>query len=69
MPPDMPILVRVSATDWIEGGWDIVQTIKFAKELDAAGCAAIHVSSGGNSLAQKIRVLLTSNQILFSSWA
>ena len=52
----MPILVRVSATDWVEGGWDIDQTIKFAKALDAAECAAIHVSSGGNSLAQKIEL-------------
>ena len=56
VPSDMPILVRVSATDWVEGGWDIDQTIRFAKALDAAECAAIHVSSGGNSLAQKIEL-------------
>ena len=56
VPSDMPILVRVSATDWVEGGWDIDQTIKFAKALDVADCAAIHVSSGGNSLAQKIEL-------------
>ena len=35
---------------------DIYQTIEFAKALDAAGCASIHVSSGGNSLAQKIDI-------------
>ena len=56
VPSDMPILVRVSATDWVDGGWDIDQTIEFAKALDAAGCASIHVSSGGNSLAQKIDI-------------
>jgi 2,4-dienoyl-CoA reductase-like NADH-dependent reductase (Old Yellow Enzyme family) len=50
----MPVWVRVSASDWVEGGWDIEQTIAFAKALEARGCAAIHVSSGGVSPLQKI---------------
>jgi len=56
VPADMPVLVRVSASDWVDGGWDVEQTIEFAKALDAVGCAALHVSSGGNSLAQKINI-------------
>jgi 2,4-dienoyl-CoA reductase-like NADH-dependent reductase (Old Yellow Enzyme family) len=52
---ERPVWVRVSATDWVEGsGWDVETTIAFAHELKARGCAAIHVSSGGVSPAQKI---------------
>ena len=46
-PADRPVTVRVSGTDWLEGGWDVEQTIAFAHALEARGCAAIHVSSGG----------------------
>src|SRR3712207_601817 len=52
-PADRPVTVRVSGTDWVEGGWDIEQTIAFAQALEARGCAAIHVSSGGISPAQR----------------
>ena len=48
--------MRVSGTDWAEGGWDLDQTIAFAKVLAARGCSAIHVSSGGMTPAQKIPV-------------
>ncbi|GAA4529135.1 NADH:flavin oxidoreductase/NADH oxidase [Chelativorans composti] len=44
---DRPVTVRVSGTDWVEGGWDIEQTLEYAKALEARGCDAIHVSSGG----------------------
>jgi 2,4-dienoyl-CoA reductase-like NADH-dependent reductase (Old Yellow Enzyme family) len=56
VPADMPVLVRVSASDWVDGGWHVDGTIAFAKALEAAGCAALHVSSGGNSLAQKLEI-------------
>ncbi len=46
--------LRLSASDWIEGGWDVTQSGEFAKRLKAAGCDFIHVSSGGVSPAQKI---------------
>ena len=46
-PAERPVTMRVSATDWVEGGWDIEQTIAFAQALEARGCGAIHVSSGG----------------------
>jgi 2,4-dienoyl-CoA reductase-like NADH-dependent reductase (Old Yellow Enzyme family) len=55
-PGDKPVTVRVSATDWADGGWDIDQTVSFAKALEQRGCAAIHVSSGGLTPAQKIPV-------------
>jgi len=53
-PADRPVSIRVSGTDWVEGGWDIEQTIEFAKALEARGCDAIHVSSGGLHPDQKI---------------
>jgi len=53
---DGPVTMRVSGTDWVEGGWDIAQTIAFAQALEGRGCAAIHVSSGGLSPAQQIPV-------------
>ena len=55
-PPERPVTMRVSGTDWVEGGWDIEQTIAFAKALGARGCGAVHVSSGGLTPAQKIPV-------------
>jgi 2,4-dienoyl-CoA reductase-like NADH-dependent reductase (Old Yellow Enzyme family) len=55
-PADRAVTVRLSATDWVEGGWDIEQSIEFSKALKARGCAAIHVSSGGLHPAQKIPV-------------
>jgi 2,4-dienoyl-CoA reductase-like NADH-dependent reductase (Old Yellow Enzyme family) len=55
-PPERPVSVRVSGTDWVVGGWNITETIAFAQQLEARGCAAIHVSSGGLDPAQRIPV-------------
>lgn len=55
-PADRPVTVRVSGTDWVDGGWDLEQTVAFAQELEARGCDAIHVSSGGLHPAQNIPV-------------
>ncbi len=46
--------LRLSATDWVEGGWDLEQSTELAHRLKAAGCDFIHVSSGGLSPQQKI---------------
>lgn len=46
--------IRISASDWVDGGWDVIQSAEFAKRLKALGCDFIHVSSGGVSPAQKI---------------
>lgn len=55
-PANKPLTVRVSASDWVEGGWDIESTLTYAKALESRGCDAIHVSSGGLSADQKIAV-------------
>ncbi len=55
-PPDKPVGIRISASDWVEGGWDITQSVALAKELKRHGCAFIHVSSGGLSPQQQIPV-------------
>ena len=55
-PHDRAVTMRVSGTDWRDGGWDIAETIEFAKALEKRGCDAIHVSSGGVSAKQEIPV-------------
>ena len=54
LPDSLPVGVRISATDWVDGGWDIDQSVTLSRELAARGCAFIHVSSGGVSPLQKI---------------
>ena len=54
VPADLPLGMRLSATDWIEGGWDIEQSIAFGRALRERGAAFLHVSSGGISARQKI---------------
>ena len=56
VPDTLALGVRISATDWVEGGWDLAQSIALAKALDARGCHYIHVSSGGLHPAQRIAV-------------
>jgi len=46
-PEDLPLWVRISATDWVEGGWDLEQSIAFSRELRARGVDVVHCSSGG----------------------
>ena len=54
VPENIPVWVRVSATDWVPGGWDVEDTVAFGNALKGRGCAAIHVSSGGVSPKQQI---------------
>jgi 2,4-dienoyl-CoA reductase-like NADH-dependent reductase (Old Yellow Enzyme family) len=56
LPADKPAGVRISATDWVEGGWDLEQSLIFTQRLKALGCNYIHVSTGGVSYVQKIPV-------------
>ncbi|HZC97200.1 MAG TPA: NADH:flavin oxidoreductase/NADH oxidase, partial [Bradyrhizobium sp.] len=53
-PDHKPVGVKVSATDWVEGGWDLAQTIEFVRELQQRGVDWIDASSGGVSPLQKI---------------
>jgi 2,4-dienoyl-CoA reductase-like NADH-dependent reductase (Old Yellow Enzyme family) len=56
VPASMPVGVRLSATDWVDGGWDPAQSLAFARELQARGLSFLHVSSGGVSPQQKIPI-------------
>jgi 2,4-dienoyl-CoA reductase-like NADH-dependent reductase (Old Yellow Enzyme family) len=47
LPADLPLLVRISATDWVEGGWDINESVALAKVLKQHKVNLIDVSSGG----------------------
>jgi 2,4-dienoyl-CoA reductase-like NADH-dependent reductase (Old Yellow Enzyme family) len=55
-PRELPLFLRLSATDWVEGGWDIDQSVKLAGELKAMGVDLIDCSSGGNVSHAKIPV-------------
>ncbi|HEX2102274.1 MAG TPA: bifunctional salicylyl-CoA 5-hydroxylase/oxidoreductase [Solirubrobacteraceae bacterium] len=45
-PEDRPMSVRISATDWVEGGFDADEAVRFARMLAAAGCDVVDVSAG-----------------------
>ena len=51
-PERLPLLVRLSATDWTEGGLTIHETVEVARALKTHGVDLVDVSSGGNVLAQ-----------------
>jgi 2,4-dienoyl-CoA reductase-like NADH-dependent reductase (Old Yellow Enzyme family) len=53
-PSDKPVGVKVSATDWVDGGWDLAQTIAYSRELIKRGADWVAASSGGLSPLQKI---------------
>ncbi|HMD74799.1 MAG TPA: NADH:flavin oxidoreductase/NADH oxidase [Steroidobacteraceae bacterium] len=55
-PAHSPVWMRISASDWMPEAWDIDEAVVFSKALEAHGCAAIHVSSGGISPAQAVRL-------------
>jgi 2,4-dienoyl-CoA reductase-like NADH-dependent reductase (Old Yellow Enzyme family) len=47
-PKELPLFIRISATDWVEGGWTIEESVKLARELKEMGVDLIDCSSGGN---------------------
>lgn len=55
-PDELPLFVRISATDWAEGGWDPDQSVEFARYMRTAGVDLVDVSSGGLTPAQQISV-------------
>lgn len=56
VPDDKPVGVRISGSDFAEGGWDVPDSVLLSQELEKRGCAFIHVSGGGLSPDQKIRL-------------
>ena len=65
-PSDLPVFVRISATDWTDGGWDLQQSIEFARQLKETGVDLVDCSSGGNIRGAKIPVA-SGYQIPFAS--
>jgi 2,4-dienoyl-CoA reductase-like NADH-dependent reductase (Old Yellow Enzyme family) len=55
-PKEFPLFIRISATDWVEGGWDIDDSVQLARELKEMGVDLIDCSSGGNVPHAKIPV-------------
>lgn len=56
LPANFPLFVRISATDWADGGWDLEQSIVYARELKKLGVDLIDCSTGGNVAAAKIPI-------------
>ncbi len=56
VPDNLPVFVRISATDWTENGWDLEQSIQLCKRLKEIGIDLIDVSTGGNVPDAKIPV-------------
>ena len=56
VPENLPVFIRISATDWTEGGWDIKQSIELCRKLKALGVDLVDASSGGNVASAKIPV-------------
>ena len=50
---NIPLLVRISATDWKEGGWDLEQSIELCRRLKRLGVDLVDVSSGGDFTRDK----------------
>jgi 2,4-dienoyl-CoA reductase-like NADH-dependent reductase (Old Yellow Enzyme family) len=53
-PDDRPLLLRVSATDWVDGGWDVESSVVLSREAAARGVDLVDVSSAGNDERQQI---------------
>ena len=53
-PEELPLLVRISATDWVPGGWDLEQSVELARALGPLGVDLVDVSSGGLVATAKV---------------
>ena len=53
-PEKYPLFIRISATDWTEGGWDLQQSIELARSLQPLGVDLVDCSSGGNITGVKV---------------
>jgi len=55
-PERYPLFMRISATDWVDGGWDIQQSVELSRQVKELGVDLIDCSSGGNVATAKIPV-------------
>ncbi len=68
IPVGVAVGIRISATDWVEGGWDLAQSITLARALEQSGCDYIHVSSGGlDASRQQLPPLAPGYQLPFAA--
>jgi 2,4-dienoyl-CoA reductase-like NADH-dependent reductase (Old Yellow Enzyme family) len=65
-PERLPLTIRLSTTDWVEGGWTIDDSVAFARLLQAEGVALIDCSSGGNTTGLSRDVLRPGYQVPFA---
>lgn len=65
-PQEKPFFVRISATDWVDGGWNLEESMILSRRLKDMGCDLMTVSSGGLSLQQKVP-LGEGHQVPFSA--
>ena len=56
LPEEVPLAVRVSHTDWVEGGWTTEETVELSRRMKALGVDLVDVSSGGLDPRQRIPV-------------
>jgi 2,4-dienoyl-CoA reductase-like NADH-dependent reductase (Old Yellow Enzyme family) len=54
--PEKPVGMRVSCTDWVDGGWNVDDTVALAKELKQRGCDYMTASSGGSVPEQQLKI-------------
>ncbi|MEO8126140.1 MAG: NADH:flavin oxidoreductase/NADH oxidase [Bryobacteraceae bacterium] len=54
-PAEYPLFVRISASDWMEGGWDIGQSVVFSRQAAALGVDLIDASSGGLAISARVQ--------------
>ncbi|HLO03612.1 MAG TPA: NADH:flavin oxidoreductase/NADH oxidase [Symbiobacteriaceae bacterium] len=67
IPESMPLWVRISATDWVEGGWGIEESIELSRLMKEWGVDLVDVSTGGNSALQQITNLGPGYQVPFAA--
>lgn len=56
IPSSVPMITRISATDWVDGGWDVDQSVELAKVLKNHGTELLDISGGGLDPRQKLEV-------------
>jgi 2,4-dienoyl-CoA reductase-like NADH-dependent reductase (Old Yellow Enzyme family) len=56
LPAEVPLFVRISATDWADGGWNVDESVRLGTDLAALGVDLIDVSSGGAVAHQQIAI-------------
>ena len=56
LPESLPLLIRISATDWTESGWDVEQSIELVRQLAQLGVDLVDCSSGGNVATARIPI-------------